>query len=537
MTLDELLSEVSYKLPKGYPTIVDGKFVDGEEVLLINKFLVENGFGELPIPPAKKRLLFEAKPHEHIDAKYIPNTSQAGKWNVVGINDIQQFTDQPFIAVNNTQVSSKDKVLYIKGANIKQVTGADAKKLGTNVTYWKSDALSNTYLAVYKGDTNIVTQYKGESATDTDIKEGLVFAFFNSNITQPFSKETYQENLQQLKRDLPKSKSLGTTAYTRVDDFITRAMRVVPDRKMLSVFNETLSQGIALRDYSDFIVERNQIFKDVRDTASQVTGEPADKWCPGDVYLVKKGSESTILAALQKALENTEVGYVNNLFINEWGKKTSKTGAVIVAVSLKMAKAQAGKAKAYLRRFTEDDKVFNVDEKEQMMPYSAVLEGIARLRKEIATLLSRSKEIKFDYTIPSGKIANEQIARMKYASLKLVRYLLERESDPAASIKGALQFGMSLSGVNPTFFKAVGNVDGSRANIQEFEAGEHVSYFSDNPKQKPVIKVVDKNTANNLQFIGTIVLGDEMLDFLFQARSNGAAQATLEIQKLKPRKI
>jgi len=55
MTLDELLSEVSYKLPKGYPTIVDGKFVDREEVLLINKFLVENGFGQLPLPEATNK--------------------------------------------------------------------------------------------------------------------------------------------------------------------------------------------------------------------------------------------------------------------------------------------------------------------------------------------------------------------------------------------------------------------------------------------------------------------------------------------------
>ncbi len=54
MTLDDLLSEVSYRLPKGYPTIVNGKFVDREEVLLINKFLLEYGFSELPVPEAAK---------------------------------------------------------------------------------------------------------------------------------------------------------------------------------------------------------------------------------------------------------------------------------------------------------------------------------------------------------------------------------------------------------------------------------------------------------------------------------------------------
>jgi len=51
-----ILEEVSYKLPKGYPTIVDGKFVDREEVLIINEFLLEQGIGQLPLPKAKSKL-------------------------------------------------------------------------------------------------------------------------------------------------------------------------------------------------------------------------------------------------------------------------------------------------------------------------------------------------------------------------------------------------------------------------------------------------------------------------------------------------
>ncbi len=59
MTLDDLLLEISYKLPKGYPTLVDGKFVDREEVLLINKFLLKEGLGELPLPPEKNQIILK----------------------------------------------------------------------------------------------------------------------------------------------------------------------------------------------------------------------------------------------------------------------------------------------------------------------------------------------------------------------------------------------------------------------------------------------------------------------------------------------
>ena len=47
---DEILTEWSYRLPKGYPTIVDGVFTEYEEVKILNE-IMEERFGEtLPLP-------------------------------------------------------------------------------------------------------------------------------------------------------------------------------------------------------------------------------------------------------------------------------------------------------------------------------------------------------------------------------------------------------------------------------------------------------------------------------------------------------
>jgi len=45
---DEILSEWCYRLPKGYPTMVDGKFSSKKELKLLQEILKENGITEMP---------------------------------------------------------------------------------------------------------------------------------------------------------------------------------------------------------------------------------------------------------------------------------------------------------------------------------------------------------------------------------------------------------------------------------------------------------------------------------------------------------
>jgi len=49
---DEILTNWSYKLPKGFPTIIDGKFTKRAEVIILNQLLEEKGLRTLPLPEA-----------------------------------------------------------------------------------------------------------------------------------------------------------------------------------------------------------------------------------------------------------------------------------------------------------------------------------------------------------------------------------------------------------------------------------------------------------------------------------------------------
>ena len=49
---EDILTEWSYRCPKGYPTMVDGVFSEREEVEILNEILEEKGLQELPLPEA-----------------------------------------------------------------------------------------------------------------------------------------------------------------------------------------------------------------------------------------------------------------------------------------------------------------------------------------------------------------------------------------------------------------------------------------------------------------------------------------------------
>lgn len=129
MTLDDLLLEISYQLPKGYPTIVNGKFVDREEVLLINKFLLEHGIGQLPLP-------------ETID---IPTTlnevseTDVKEWTVCLIADMCNLYGSAMVkALTNYKTSLKDPSQVLAAANVKNTKQLASALVDSSYNYYLS---------------------------------------------------------------------------------------------------------------------------------------------------------------------------------------------------------------------------------------------------------------------------------------------------------------------------------------------------------------------------------------------------------------
>jgi len=530
---DEVLSEWSYRCPKGYPTVVDGVFTERAEVLILNEILAERGFNTIKLP--------EARVFAHPEADYITNERFIDTFSDLGFDDAQ-IQANPF---KNVQTLKKGKKYYqVKGTSkVKQIDYQTAlASVGDKTTVaMQSSAYPDVYLIV-TGNVPHLTEKKGESATDTDIKEGMVVLFYYSDIAEAPSETNLAKmvgSLQKLVGTIPDT-SLTAVTKKKIQKFLTKITAVKPKAaaKMLTDFwSSAMKIKQAGYSASEYVATRTGLFDQIRSVASSLTGLFADKWCPGDIYLINTAK----IAAIQQVVDHIKqnmpkdgIGLINQLFIDKWGGKGSKKAQGIVAVSLKEEKAQAGKAKQYLQTLSRKDLTYNVSSDEFGLNTTKIGQRVQQYRDEIAKL-SKKADIKIVLTQDSGISGmDEKKLREKFASLKLTYFLLgERGQDIDNNILGAVAFGMSLSGVNPTFWKIVGSSTGD-ASISEFPAGSTISLLDGGlDSKKSLITIVDKNSNNSVRFEMRIRKGEHDHEVVLNARSNGGKQATLEIVKDK----
>ena len=107
-------------------------------------------------------------------------------------------------------------------------------------------------------------------------------------------------------------------------------------------------------------------------------------------------------------------------------------------------------------------------------------------------------------------------------------------TSPANGLVKMAAFGMSITDVNPTFFKVIGKGSGEIADVPERTPASATAQLTPGTK----IKIVDKPTNGSiLIYLEVDILeGDEVYsqyELQLAARSNGGDQNTIEIQKAK----
>jgi len=125
--------------------------------------------------------------------------------------------------------------------------------------------------------------------------------------------------------------------------------------------------------------------------------------------------------------------------------------------------------------------------------------------------------------------------REKFASLKLVDFLFEQADKGGLDdvIIGAIGFGLSLAGVNPTFYKVVANKQGTAIeNPEKFAERGAIALYPVEGDDEPMIYMKDNNTSNKIELQCKIEMGEDIKNVVLSARSNGGKQATLEIEKI-----
>lgn len=271
---DEILTEWSYRLPKGFPTVVDGQFTEREEVVILNEILESH---ELPT-----------------------------------INIAQEAAVKIQLSTNPTDIKEALVCLFL-----------DAGLTDSNIY--------NLYRSVLVKKVDPKEQAKSIKAIGTLLK----------NVSRAYGK------------------NYGIPGYAKMGDYVVEALSDIKTNKAhIVIINNGVAAAEAIsQKFSNIkpgMVHRDDLFEAIRthavkliETNYNIKGYYPDNWCPGDIYVVL--DESKAQKALTTNTLNVGANSLNNYFYG-----TSNTKAPIIAVSLKMQLAQAGKGTTFIKNVVVD---------------------------------------------------------------------------------------------------------------------------------------------------------------------------------------
>ena len=280
---------------------------------------------------------------------------------------------------------------------------------------------------------------------------------------KPFNKETLESNIDLLQKAIENS-SFTNGMDVRSINSINSLIKVISNSDIKNFPNNKFKNlnnpySIALKiksTYPDEKIIRDGIFNEIRAKGQELCKIPADKWNPGDIYVQLNDV---------KEIPNN-LTELNNLFVNEWGSKNHS----LVSISLKESSSQPGRAKSYFSNFTNidgklRDQEYNLSKEEIGWDLNTLTQKTKEQQQKLLATL-KDKKIKLTGDGWNNLPENETTLRAKYGSYKLLNFLFDNSDikDPRKNILALVSYGLSLSGVNPTFFKLKGTDDGSEAN-------------------------------------------------------------------------
>jgi len=253
-----ILNEVCYKLPKGYPTVVDGVFTEREEIVIINEALEKEGLPTLVL-------------HE------------------VTITDVgnETSTKEAMVMVFFDCIRADKTITQLYTRLQKEPNSKDIAQLEKILVKSKK----------FKSDYGVG-------------KAGIKLDDMHKLITEVLS-----------------SKQRNTKEYKLVNNGFSAANTIATNSKIQTYIG---SKSYATRGATFEAIRKNAVslFQGIG-----VSLQFEDNWCPGDFYLM----DSSVVPATENIVE------LNSNFAGP-----SYPEGSIVAISLKMENAQAGKGTTFV---------------------------------------------------------------------------------------------------------------------------------------------------------------------------------------------
>ena len=369
--------------------------------------------------------------------------------------------------------------------------------------------------------------------------------------------ERYKETLSKIFQDI---KTHGIEGVDK--DELNR--KIIPfiqqvsasyNKDVVHAVNNAISIGGWLNStqFSTWDIRKDHFFNSLKKEIAAMLGFGSydDKWNPMDIMLIKPGSEQEITKRVQeaKAEENEEIqlGKINSLFVDSFSSDNPES--LILAISLKEEKSQAGKATGYFdkvpilkektikqalkQEIKPIQQNIKISKEEQAWSDEQLLQEIIEKRKTISEIISRRLK-EFNYVSDDISSFSGDNIKSKYGALKIMEYMLLMADQDENIFTEIIRYGLSLS-KNPTFFKLKGNKDGDVAKvgstIETYPPHAGLELYNESSKDfDGKITITDRNTNSGVSAKYAIVFTGEIYIANISIRSNqGKNKLTIQV--------
>jgi hypothetical protein len=514
--LDKFFTKFAYKFSNGYPDMNNDQDVLLLETL-INRLLELDFKDDTDLPQEIENIRSDINNEGTYTVNAIQSKNKSNTKYWLYIDDVPATIRTAREAVT---IDLQTKGLLPKG----EMKGGDGE---------------NFYLEGEDGITYVIKGTGSKFTTSTNIKEGFVIMFYNAlKKGWNSSKEPFNEtNMPTLLTDL---QSLGKDIYsglgkstTDVVSFLKNYEGGAGSKSAQVSLNDPLSSALRIfKDYSDGDMMRSEMFTAIKKRQESITGLPQDKVNPGDIFLKVRDEP----LPKTKDIDVTGLEEINKLFVDKWGDKDKS----LVSISLKQEKAQGGKAKSFLAKYKPKNvegivnKDYNLSDAELEYSDDQLDSAIDQLKKETEKKIGNSEFIDYKPGTNPSKSSRKKFKLAAYKSLDYLFTHLDKlgSSTPADGLVNMTAFGMSITSVNPTFFKVIGKGSGEIADTPERTPAGATAQLT--PGTKITIKDDPTYGGLKIKVLVDVLEGNEIYsqyELELVMRSNGNIQNTIEIQK------
>ena len=172
MTLDDILLEWSYRLPKGYPTVVDGQFVDQKELRILHEVMGEYGVVDVSLLNARNESTLREE--ERTETSF-------SKEDLIGI-------------IQNAQLSERDLVRITRIVDAASTEEGIIERLSTQKNFDETSALQVFRMATESGDYKQLRSMLDDPAKQIDVDSlpqtgNIVEIVKSTGVSKQFAKD------------------------------------------------------------------------------------------------------------------------------------------------------------------------------------------------------------------------------------------------------------------------------------------------------------------------------------------------------------